>query len=65
MMMPEFIFVAELLFEALIGQKVKSGAFIGQKRVKREPEADLGKPANFCGFAWLGNRKKVAAWLGF
>jgi hypothetical protein len=30
--------VVELLFEALIGQKIKYGALIGQKRVERELE---------------------------
>jgi hypothetical protein len=30
--------VVELLFEALIGQKLKSGALIGQKQVEHERE---------------------------
>ena len=33
------MFVVELIIEALIGQRMKSSAIFGQKRVKREYES--------------------------
>ena len=48
--------MVELPFEALIGQKLKSGALIGQKQVKHEREPkEQGIPILDILFMKLGN----------
>jgi hypothetical protein len=49
--------VVDLLFEALIGQKLKSSALIGLKRVKheREPE-EQGIPILDMTFVFFGQK---------